>query len=327
MTTLITGATGFLGGALVRQMLINNENVLATGRDPGKAALLKAAGIPFVQADLSTDDLQPLLNGMDRVIHCAARSSVWGTREQFWTANVHATERLAEAALRADVKRFVHISSPSIYFRFKHQENIEEEHPLPPRFVNTYTASKYAAEQTIQQAVNRGLPALILRPRAIYGPGDTAIFPRILRAMESGKLRVIGDGRTRCDLTWIGNAVEACLKALQADVPLTGRAYNITDGEPVELWPLLTHIAQQLQLSVPTGKVPAKLMRQVAKGLELIHRGFSLNSEPMLTAYGVGLLSYTCTLSIERAKEELNYRPTTTSQEGIEQFLSWWKKQ
>jgi nucleoside-diphosphate-sugar epimerase len=328
MKILVTGATGFLGGALARRLHKEGHTVLATGRNLKKGAELTKLGISFEPAELSdAAHMEQLCIEKDWIFHCAAFSSVWGARDTFWRCNVQGTQNLVTGALRQGVKRFIHISSPSIYFRFSDIENIGEDDPLPPKFINSYTASKYAAEEEIAVGVQNGLPAIILRPRAIYGPGDTAIFPRIVRALEKGTLPIIGGGKNKTDVSYIDNVVESCLCAAKADVPLEGRAYNITDGEPILLWPMLTHICKELGFSIPTKKRSARILRWAARGLEVIHRRFTPEKEPILTEYSVGLLSCTCTLNIDRARTELGYTPLVSTEEGINRFLSWWKEQ
>ena len=328
MNVLVTGATGFLGGAVAKRLHNEGHTVVATGRNEQKGKALAALGIHFQAADLSdAARLEELCCGQDWIIHSGALSSTWGAREAFWQSNVLGTHNMVQAALRQKIQRFLHISSPSIYFQFAHRENIKEDDPLPAKFINSYTASKYAAEQEILMGVQQGLPALILRPRAIYGEEDTAIFPRILRALERGRLPIIGSGTNKADLSYIDNVVEACMCALVADVPLKGRAYNITDGQPIDLWKLLSHIAEQLGLPVPKRKRHQVLLRSIARGMEVFHRLLTPDQEPILTEYAVGLLSCTCTLNIDRAKDELGYRPVVSTEEGIRRLLVWWRSQ
>ena len=328
MNILVTGATGFLGHALAEELHKQGHNVVATGRNIQKGQILESKGITFAQGDLSdAQRMEELCHGKDWVFHSGALSSVWGSREDFWRCNVQGTRNVVQGSLRQNVQRLIHISSPSIYFQFANKENIREDDPLPPKFINTYTASKYAAEEEVMLGVKEGLESIILRPRAIYGPGDTSIFPRILRSLESGRLPIIGNGKNKTDLSYVDNVVHACICAAQASIPHSGRAYNITDGNPIELWPLLHHIADELQLPKPKRKRSARILRWAARGMEVVHRAAMPDKEPLLTEYGVGLLSCTCTLNIERAKQELGYTPSVTTQEGIERFLDWWKKE
>lgn len=328
MNVLVTGATGFLGQALAVELHKLGHNVVGTGRNEKKGQILQSKGVTFERGELTdAQKMEELCHKKDWIFHCGALSSVWGSREEFWRCNVQGTRNIVQGSLRQKAKRLIHISSPSIYFQFANQVNIREDDPLPPKFINAYTASKYAAEEEVLLGVKDGLDVVILRPRAIYGPGDTSIFPRILRSLESGRLPIIGNGRNKTDVTYVDNVVHACICAATASVPHSGRTYNITDGNPVELWALLHHISQELQLPKPMKKRSARLLRWVARGMEVVHRAVIPDKEPLLTEYGVGLLSCTCTLNIERAKKELGYAPHISTSDGIDRFLSWWKEE
>ncbi|MEO1068841.1 MAG: NAD-dependent epimerase/dehydratase family protein [Cyanobacteria bacterium J06638_6] len=327
MKVLVTGATGFLGGALARHLQAQGFTVRATGRNRHLGQRLSEAGLEFATADLSDPgQTADICQGIDWVFHCAAHTSLWGPRQLFWQSNVLGTRHIATAALNANCHRLIHISSPSIYFRFAPQHNIDEATPLPRRFINHYAASKAAAEEQIQAAVRQGLKAVILRPRAIYGPGDTAIFPRIVRTLESGRLPIIGKGQNLTDLTYIDNCVQACMVAAQAPLPRSGRCYHITDGQPQRLWEILAHIATELNLPVPSRHISPALARRLAQGLEYGFKSLRIEREPLLTEYAVGLLSCTTTLSIARARAELGYSPQVSTAAGIAHFLTWWKE-
>ena len=328
MKILVTGATGFLGGALVRKLHTLGYDVLATGRNLSKGRDLTQEGITFAPADLtSSKQVETCCVGIDVVIHSGAYSSLWGKREEFWNVNVNGTRNIVEGVLRQNVKRLIHISSPSIYFSFLDREDIHEDAPLPKKFINGYTASKYASEEEIQVGVSKGLEALILRPRAIYGPGDQSIFPRIVRTIESGRLRIIGNGNNKVDLTYIDNAVDACICAIHAPIQQSGRTYNITDGTPALLWPLLNEISLALGYPPPKNKIPLWIAKNLARGLEIVHRKCFPHKEPLFTAYSIGLLACSTTLNIDRARKELGYLPKISSHEGVELFLDWWKQQ
>ena len=326
MKVLVTGATGFLGGALARRLHHDGYHVRASGRNQEKGEELQRLGIDFIKADLSRpQEVDALCQGIDMVVHSGAFSSLWGDPAEFWSSNVEGTRHIVDAVLKHKISRLIHISSPSVYFAFKHDENIREDADLPDRFVNDYTYSKYKAEEEVQKGVSQGMSCLILRPRALYGPGDTAIFPRILRTLESGRLKIIGSGTNLADLTYIDNAVEACVCALRVPITESGRIYNVTDGTPLPLWPLLTSMAQQLGYPRPTRRVPLWIARWAARFLEKYHRLFRPHSEPLFTEYSVGILGYSLTLNIDRARIELGYRPQVSSQEGVQRLLEWWK--
>jgi len=342
MVVVVTGATGFLGGAVVRRLVRDGESVVATGR---RAAALAALRSPFVETVSAALEERSAVDAVfraaakssrasatsggggtiDSVVHCAALSAPWGPRAAFQAANVTATENVLAAALEAGVRRFVHVSTPAIYFDGGDRRDVREDAPLP-RPAGHYQRTKLAAEHAVERAVARGLDALVLRPRALFGPGDTTIFPRLLRALESGRLPVIGSGENRVDLTYVDNAAHAVALALRAPAALAGRRYNVTNGEPVPLWPLLTRLATALGLAPPTKRIQRRTAHLVAGGLELAHSLLRLEREPLLTRYTVGLLAADTTLDIGAAQRDLGYAPLVGVEEGIESFLRWWRE-
>jgi nucleoside-diphosphate-sugar epimerase len=203
---------------------------------------------------------------------------------------------------------------------------VGEDDPLPPP-INHYAATKREAERLVRAAHAEGLSSIILRPRAIFGPGDTTIFPRILRALETGRLPVIGDAHNRVDLTYIDNAVQAVERALAAPDAVCGQAYNITNGEPVLLWETLRWLCRELALPPPRGRVPRSLGMLLGGALELYHHALRPNEEPKLTRYSVQVLACTMTLDISRARRQLGYAPDVTVQQGLTRFVAWWKEQ
>ena len=174
---LVTGASGFIGSHVARHFHAQGHHVIATGRDKSRLDILTREGLRTRIVDLSTDAVLPLTDGTEIVIHCAALSSPWGRREQFMAANVRATKRLLDASRQSGVRRLIHFSSPSIYFRFGDQLNTAEAFKPPRRWINAYAETKWMAEQCVREAASAGLPALILRPRAVFGEGDRGHIP------------------------------------------------------------------------------------------------------------------------------------------------------
>lgn len=310
---VVTGATGFLGAAVARRLRADNAGaaILGLGRDASKGELLHADGVEFKAVDLvDADSVSATLEGADAVVHCAALSSPWGPAAAFHAANVTATENVARACVAAGVPRLVHISSPGMYHDGRPHRGIREDHPLPGRAVNHYAASKRLAEERVREITrDTGVRTIILRPRAIFGPGDTSLLPRIAAALRSGRLPRIGDGNCVVDMTYIENAVDAVLLALDVDTPPDAPAYNISNGEPVRIWNVIDRLAAAIGAPPVQRHVPAPVARAVASALEAAHRVFMPDREPALLRYGVELLSVDMTLDISAARAELGYVP------------------
>ncbi|MBT3224204.1 MAG: NAD-dependent epimerase/dehydratase family protein, partial [Proteobacteria bacterium] len=166
---------------------------------------------------------------------------------------------------------------------------------------------------------------IIIRPRGIFGPGDTTVFPRILRLMISGRMKVLGDGDNRIDITYLDNVVDSLLLAAVAPDNALGKIYNITNGDPIQLWSFLADLARRLDLSPPQGRLPLWRARLIAGLMELVWTVLFLKGEPPLTRYTVDLLALSTTLDISAARQDLSYNPRISMDEGVERFLRWWK--
>ncbi len=332
---LVTGATGFLGGHVVRRLLARGARVVGQGRRvEGLEALGQAhgAGGPFraMAAELSDgDDARALVDAAapDLTVHCAAKSAPFGPRAQFERANAVGTEQLLSAlASGGSSSGLVHVSTPSLYCAGRPLQGVTEQAELPRRSINAYAWSKVIAERRVRES---GLPAVILRPRAIFGPGDTALFPRLLDALGERGLPVIGDGENLADLTYVDNVCVAIEQALgqlrEGSGPAIGGTYNVTNGEPVRLWDVIRTVAGRLDLPGPGTRFPRRLPRGLARaaagGLEMAHVLLRRGGEPRLTRYSVDALALEATLDISAARRDLGYAPEVSMAEGIEAFL------
>jgi nucleoside-diphosphate-sugar epimerase len=326
MKALVTGATGFLGGALSRRLKKIHWDVTALGRNPSKLDELKAAGIQTVQADLKEKDtLLEACKDQEVVFHCAAFPSPWGDFEKFYQANVIGTRNIVQACEANNVKRLVYVSTPSIYFDYKSRVNVKETDPLPEP-VSNYAATKLLAEDEIDKGFANGLATVSIRPRALFGPGDTVIFPRLIPRLQTGRLPTLGDGENIVDLTYIENVVDALLLCAESPKNTLGKKYNISNGEPVKIWKLVERICTELNLPHPKRKISYPMANAAATLLELIYGFVPTHPEPPLTSISVSMLANSTTLDISAAKNELGYQPKISVEEGFDLFMKWWKE-
>ncbi len=332
MRVLVTGATSGLGRNAAQWLLEAGHQVHATGRDSRAGQELLWLGAEFTQLDLTQateEQCRQLMAGCDWVWHCAAKSSPWGSKREFYQANVAATEKLAQAAGHCGIRRFIHISTPAIYFDFQPHQNIDEEYRAR-RFANHYAASKYAVEQRLQALVPRypQTTYIILRPRGLFGPHDRVIVPRLLQQLDRdrGVLRLPGGGKALLDLTFVLNVVHAMdLASRQQPLP-SGAVYNITNHQPQRLADMLDALLhRQLGLRYRLQAVPYPLLQVLAGGLELL--AHFTGKEPLLTRYSVAAVYFDMTLSQTRAVEQLGYRPRYSMDEGIRITGEWLKRQ
>ncbi|MFO0708479.1 MAG: NAD-dependent epimerase/dehydratase family protein [Sandaracinus sp.] len=319
---VVTGATGFLGGALVRRLAGEGAVVRASGRDRARGeALARETGASFEVGDLAhPPDADRIVRGALAVVHCAALSSPWGPARDFDRANVRATENVVHACERFHVSRLVHVSTPAVYFDLRAREGIRESDPLPARPFNDYARTKLEAEDVVMRASRRGLATVIVRPRAIYGPGDTTILPRVVDALERGLFPVIDGGRALVDLTYVDDAVEALVSALSSSRAVGG-IHHVTSGDPRPIGEVIDALADGLGLPRPRRHVSSSRALALAAILESTHRLVAPHREPRVTRYTVGLLARTMTLDLGQAREALGYVPRVRLEQGLARYL------
>jgi nucleoside-diphosphate-sugar epimerase len=326
MNVLITGGTGFLGKNIAHCLQQLGWNVTVTGRNAAVGGELQSKGIRFIQADLR-DPLKTmqLCTGQDVVYHCAALSSPWGKYADFYSNNVQATENVVQGCMKHNVERLVHISTSSVYSDYTHRLNIQESAPLPVRFTNAYAATKRLAELVVEKASAAGLPTIIIRPRAIIGPGDPSIFPRLIMANSSRGIPLIDGGNIELDLTYIDNLVDALVLCSTVKASACGEIYNITNHEPVRFIQVLNQLFDLLQLPLKTKTLSYTKAYCLAFGMELLAKALPGNKEPLLTRYTVGVLGRSQTLDITKAMNRLGYKPKISLTEGLERFAGAWR--
>ena len=329
---LVTGATGGLGRNAVRTLLEQGVQVRATGRNAETGRELERIGAEFVALDLAQatpQQVDALVRGIDTVWHCAALSSPWGREQDFIAANVTATGQLLRAAASAHVRRFVHISTPAMYFDYRNRYEVPETF-RPERYVNAYARTKAMAEKLVQDSAERQpqMLCVILRPRAIFGPHDQVLIPRLARVLRErgGKLPLPNGGAATIDVTYVDNVVHAMWLATIHKSLVSGAAFNITNGEPARLCDILRALfCDELQQPFEIVSLPYRVLALAARIMELVSR--LTRREPSLTAYSLGALSFDMTLDNAKARKVLGYRPIVSLQEGIVRTAQWLRQE
>ncbi len=325
MNLLVTGGTGFLGQHLIRRLRELGHQVRVLGRNPKVCQTLATAGFEVLPGDLCD---RPLLEracaGIDAVFHVAALSAPWGRRDDFFRANVDGTSNVLHACRAQKVRRFLHVSSPSVTFDGRDHLLGTEDVPYPPRYLCVYSETKKIAEEMVRSAHGPALATTILRPKAIFGPGDTTLLPRLIDAARIGRLPQIGDGSNLVDLTYVDNVVHALVLALEASTSF-GKTYTITNAEHVPLWDLIRHVLQRVGVTKPLRSVPFRVAYALAWGMEW--RARLLGGEPRLTRYTTAILGRTQTYDLRAARQDLNYEPLVSIADGVERTLAWFTSQ
>lgn len=328
MKLIITGATGFLGGALVARLARESEHELVVcGRqlERGKSLEKLSPNIHFLAGDLSDRAyVFKALSGAEQVFHCGALSSPWGAKASFEAANIRGTRNILEGCREYGVSRLVYVSSPSIYSRETCSRPLGEETSVSGKPLNHYIATKRIAEKLVHESDQK---AITLRPRALFGPGDRTLFPRILRANKKGRFPLIGSHDPLMDCTYIDNAVDALLLASAAPSVCEGEVYNITNDEPLLRSDLFKKLFEEVGMEYRPRVIPEFVAKAAASILELGSHCFTGGRiEPVLTRYTVDVLSSGQVLDVSKARRELGYEPTVSVFTGLERFGSWWRE-
>ncbi len=314
----VTGATGFLGGRLAAALASRGVKVYALGRNLEKGVALQRSGVVFRPVPL--DDragLTEVFKSTVAVVHAAALSSAWGRKEDFERANVDGTRNVIDAARAAGVERLVYISSPSVVSIAGDQHDLREDAPYPETHISHYTRSKMLAEILVRESP---LESVVLRPKAIYGPGDTALLPRLIRAARSGRLRQIGDGHATTNLTHVDDVVDGIVLALGSP-EAANRIYTLAGDEKVRLWDMIADLTRRLSLPPPRGWISVSRADRIASVLEALWRVLRLPGEPPLTRYAVEILGYDKTYDIGAARRDLGYTPQIRLADGIDELV------
>ena len=306
---LVTGATGGLGLALTRDLLEAGYGVRAAGRNRAALCRLRDWGAEAVAVDLLDHRLDDLCRDVDVVFHAAALSSPWGPDVVFQRANVNLTRDLLAAAQRAGVGAFVFVSSPSVYARWADQTGLTEASPWPDRPLNAYARTKGEAERIVLAADTLAFRTVAIRPRAIVGPDDAVLLPRILRLVKRGRFPLFRDGRALVELTDARDAARALRLADLHRETAGGQVVNITGGRAVPVRDLVQRLGEALGVRVRTVALPLAFGQGLSVSADALCRLLPGRPEPVLTPYTLSTLAWSQTFDLTGARDRLGYEP------------------
>lgn len=323
MKALITGGGGFLGGAVVRKLVGRGDAVRSFTRT--RYPWLDDLGVEQALGDLSDPAaVAAAAGGCDVVFHVAAKAGVWGRYRDYHAVNVVGTGNVIAACLTAGVGRLVHTSTPSVTYSGP-VEGGNESLPYPKRFDAAYPETKAVAERAVLAANGPDLATVALRPHLIWGPGDPHLVPRVLARARAGKLKRVGTGPVTVDVTYVDNAADAHVLAadrLAPGSPPAGKAYFITNGEPVDLWAFLNRVLAGAGLPPVVRSVSPWKARLAGRALETVYRAFRLPGEPAMTRFVASQLSTPHWFDISAARRDLGYEPRVSIDEGLKRLAT-----
>lgn len=328
-TVLVTGATGFVGSHVVEALIRRGDSVRALARAGADATLLERLSAQIIRGDLSEPtSLKAAVEGVDVVVHCAARVGDWGPVDEYRKVNVEGLRALLDATLGKPLHRFVHVSTLGVY-EARHHHGTDETEPLPERHIDGYTQSKVEAERLVLQYHRKQhVPIVILRPGFVYGPRDRTVLPRLAERLNEGSVIYIARGKYALNTTFVGNIADAVVLAID-NPDAVGEVFNITDGEFVSKRRFFEAVADGLGVRRPKSfpPVPVWLARMLANWREGKFRRENRPNPPRITQAQLKFAGLNLDFSIAKARTRLGYSPRVLFDEGMKQATEWYRQQ
>jgi nucleoside-diphosphate-sugar epimerase len=315
-TVFVTGGSGFIGGRLIERLVADGHAVRALARSERAAETVRGRGGEPVRGDL--DDLAALRSGAEGAelaFHAAAALGDWGKREEFERVNVEGTRNALQACADVGVRRFVHVGTEAALLAGQPLVEVDETAPLRPDSPALYSSTKAKAEQLVLAANRDGFETVVVRPRFVWGRGDTSLLPMMVQLARSGRFAWIGGGRHRTATTHVDNTVQGLVLGAERGRP--GNAYFVTDGDPVVFREFVSELLRSQGVEPPTRSIPSALAGPLAAASETAWRSLPLPGRPPLTRFTYWVSGQECTIRIDKAREQLGYEPVKTRAEGL----------
>jgi len=315
-TAFVTGGSGFIGGRAIERLRAEGWDVRALARSEAAVKRVRELGAEPVAGDL--DDVAALRTGADAVdvvLHCAAKADDWGAPEEFERVNVRGTENVLAAARDAGARRVVHVGTEAALMAGQPLVDIDEDTPLRPDSAALYPATKAKAELAVRAANGSRLETVVIRPRFVWGKGDTTLVPVLVELVDSGRFRWIGGGTHLTAITHVDNAVEGLW--LGATKAPAGGVYFVTDGDPVVFKEFVGAMIATQGVRTPDKTIPLGVAKAAAAASEGAWRALKRPGHPPLTRFAVWASGMECTIDISRARRDLGYEPVKDQATGL----------
>ncbi|MGB2938902.1 MAG: NAD-dependent epimerase/dehydratase family protein [Candidatus Dormiibacterota bacterium] len=315
-TVFVTGGSGFVGGRLIDRLVADGHTVRALARSSSATAKVAARGAMSVRGDLGDfRSLRAAATGCELAFHAAAAVTEMGTWDDFVHANVDGTRAVVDACVAAGVSRLVHVSTEAVLMNGQPLVNVNEETPRRPDSRAPYPATKARAEEIVQAANREGFETVIVRPRFIWGRGDTTLLPRMVHLAKAGRLAWIGGGDNITDVTHVDNVVEGLVLAAEKGRP--GEIYFVTDGQPARFREFISDLLRTQGVEPRARSVPVAVAGALTWAGETAWKLLPLKGAPPLPYIAYWVSSLECTIDISKARRELGYAPITTREQGM----------
>lgn len=328
---LVTGGTGLLGSHITEHLIRAGREVRALVRQGSDTSWLQSLGVELMTGHLQDEDsLAKACQGVEVVYHSAAKVGDWGDWPEFEEITIKGTKLMLEASLRAKVKRFVHISSISCY---GHPDNngqvLDENDPVGQNLYrwSYYTKSKVVVENMVMEFHKKhGLPVTIIRPSWLFGERDRATVKRVINAIRTGTMKIIGDGTNLLSAIYAGNVAQGCLLAAEKDIAI-GQIYNLSNNGKITQQELFDLYAKYLHCPPTSKKVPFRVALFGAFMMEIFGRLFRRKKPPLATRYAIWLMGRRVYFSTDKAKLQLGWEPEVSYEEGVRRTVQWYLQQ
>jgi nucleoside-diphosphate-sugar epimerase len=324
-TILITGGNGFVGRHVISALQDRGDRVRVLALPGEDVGWLRERGVAVYHGDIrAAESLTQPVRGADAVLHLAAMMDVWRPIEDYRAVNVTGTENVCRAALAADVRRLVHMSSSSVY-GVALGRPADEGFPLAP-FPDPYPITKAEGDKLVQRMITEDhLPAVIIRPDQIFGPGDHLHFGKMADRLRSGRGIIVGSGDNAMPFVYVTDVVRGLLLALNHDSAV-GEAYNITNDNPLTQEQMLHAIAHDLGASPPRYHIPYRALYAAGYAAERLAMLAPSRARPPITRLGVAFFGTDNRYAIGKARRELGYAPQVGLREAVRITATWYRQ-
>jgi len=321
---LITGAGGFLGVYIARELIKKGHEVFSFSRS--KHEILSNLGVTQILGDLKNfDEVKKSLKGMDIVMHTAGMVGMWGRYKQFYETNVTGTENILKAMKEQGIHKLVYTSTPSVVFEKDSLCGVDESTPYASRYLTHYALTKSIAEKMVLSANDESFCTVALRPHLIFGSGDTNLIPRVIEAQKKGRLKMVGEGNNLVDVIYVENAAMAHVMAMEKldyNHPIAGKAYFLGQG-PVNLWDFINTVLTRAGQPVVTKKISLKKAYFLGFVIESVLKLFRIYKvHPPMTRFVSLQLGKSHYFNHHNIEHDLGFKPSISVQEGIDRLFN-----